>query len=93
MINKYGVYINVGDYVFLPLPFYDFSVWKVNEIIKDENSLVKVRIRCDEGHGHFRNYNIDNPFIKLEPECGKTLFENIEFENKIKKEYKNNEKK
>ena len=33
--------------------------------------------------------DVDNPFIKLNEECGKTLFENTEFENKIKKVYKN----
>ena len=90
MVNKYGVNIKVGNYVFLPLPFYDFSVFKVVDLIEeDENSSVKTRIACDEGHGHIRNFNIDNPFIKLDDDCGKSLFENNEFENKIKKIYKN----
>ena len=30
--NKYGVSFTVGDYVYLPLPFYNYGIWKVVKI-------------------------------------------------------------
>ena len=30
--NKYGITFNVGDYVFLPLNFYDYGIWKIVRI-------------------------------------------------------------
>lgn len=89
MLNKYGVDINKDDYVFLPLPFYNGSVWKVMHVEKN-NTLNEYRVHVDEGNKHFRTFSINNPFMKLDYECGKILFENKNFEEKILEPYVEN---
>lgn len=91
--NKYGVEFNVGDYVFLPLPFYDFSIWKIIAI-DDENEIGRTgRLWLDQGDDskfngkkgerHIRGNTIDAPFIKVDAKCGEILFDNNDFEDKI----------
>ena len=93
LTNKYGVEFNVGDYVFLPLPFYSYAVWKIVRI-EDESGIGRTgRLRVDqgddslfngeEGKRHIRGFSIDNPFIKLDKECGERLFGNEDFEKAI----------
>jgi hypothetical protein len=93
--NKYGVEFNVGDYVFLPLPFYDYGIWKIVKIY-DETNLGRTRrlwldqgdeseFNGKEGERHIRGMSIDNPFIKVDKECGEILFDNDEFKNSIAK--------
>ena len=93
--NKYGVEFNVGDYVFLPLPFYNYAIWKIVRI-EDETNIGRTgRLLVDQGDDslfngkkgerHIRGMSIDNPFIKVDKECGEILFDNNEFENRITK--------
>lgn len=91
--NKYGVEFNVGDYIFLPLRFYSYGIWKIVKIIDETNIGKTGRLRVDQGDDslfngkkgkrHIRGMSIDNPFIKVDKECGEILFENNEFENSI----------
>ena len=87
--NKYGIEFMVGDYVYLPLPFYNDSVWKIFKIYDESEVNRPGRLWVDqgldenEGGRHVRGFSIDNPFIKLDKEAGDALFENEEFKNYI----------
>ena len=78
--NKYGITFNVGDYVFLPLNFYDYGIWKIVKI-QDETDIGRTgRLWVDQGtddfdpnRRHIRGFSIDNPFIKVDKECGEYL--------------------
>ena len=80
LTNKYGITFNVGDYVFLPLNFYDCGVWKIVKI-EDESGIGRPgRLWVDQGtddfrpnERHIRGLSIDNPFIKVDKECGEHL--------------------
>ena len=80
MTNKYGITFNVGDYVFLPLDFYDNCVWWIVKI-QDESNIGRTgRLLVDQGSDdfrpeerHVRGFSIDNPFIKVDKECGEYL--------------------
>ena len=97
--NKYGVEFNTGDYVFLPLPFYNYAIWKIVRIEDETETGRTGRLWLDqgddslfngkEGKRHIRGMSIDNPFIKVDKECGEALFDNGEFENKIQKSMNN----
>ena len=87
--NKYGVEFVVGDYIYLPLPFYNNAVWKIVKIYDESEVDRPGRLWVDqgadenEGGRHVRGFSIDNPFIKLDKEAGEALFENEEFEKYI----------
>lgn len=92
--NKYGIEFAVGDYVYLPLPFYNYSVWKIAKIYDESEVDSPGRLWCDqgpdenEGGRHIRGFNIDNPFIKLDKEAGEALFENQDFKDYIINSFK-----
>ena len=81
MKNKYGVNFDVGDYVFLPLEFYDFGVFKIVKIDEGKEGECPGRLWLDEyeednGERHIRGISIDNPFIKVDEGFGKYLHDN-----------------
>ena len=78
--NKYGIEFAVGDYVYLPLPFYNHSVWKIVKIYDESEIDQPGRLWVDQGSDdfrpeerHVRGFSIDNPFIKVDKECGEYL--------------------
>jgi len=75
MENKYGINFEVGDYVFLPLAFYDWGVWKIVKVVDETNIGRTGRLWLDQGSDdngerHIRGLSIDNPFIKIDKEFG-----------------------
>lgn len=81
--NKYGIKFSVGDFVFLPLEFYSHGIWKILKIEDDTYIGGNGRLWVDQGGKHIRGFSVDNPFIKVDEECGKILFENSDFKEKI----------
>ena len=86
--NKYGVSFTVGDYVYLPLPFYNYGIWKVVKIEDKTSNRRHWRLWVDQGERHVRGFSVDNPFIKLEKEAGASLFENKNFMDYVKNSFK-----
>ena len=89
--NKYGIEFAVGDYVYLPLPFYNYSVWKIVKIYDESETECHGPRRLwvdqgpdeNEGGRHIRGFSINNPFIKLDKKAGEALFEQIILYKKI----------
>ena len=78
MKNKYGINFEVGDYVYLPLAFYGWGVWKIIKIVDESDTGRTRRLwldqgRDDNGERHIRGLSIDNVFIKVDKECGEYL--------------------
>lgn len=76
--NKYGTSFEVGDYVFLPLEFYNFGVFKIVKIDNANEDVYPCRLWLDEyeeenGERHIRGISVDNPFIKVGKTLGKYL--------------------
>lgn len=74
MKNKYGTNLEVGDYVFLPLEFYNFGVFEIIKI--DKGRLWLDEYKEENGERHVRGISIDNPFIKVDKVFGKYLHDN-----------------
>lgn len=96
--NKYGIEFNVGDYVFLPLQFYSYGIWKITKIVDETSVGGSGRLWVDQGseekfngkedNRHIRGVSIDNPFIKVDKKCGEFLFDNNVYEEKLYEAFK-----